>query len=105
MAIYEMLVGLDVKDDNLYSDYREAMKPVLVSMGGEFGYDFRIEEVLKSEVTQNINRVFTIRFPNKNVMTSFFNAPEYQVVKAKYFTPSVRDITIIREYEIVESDA
>ncbi|KZN61875.1 hypothetical protein N473_20245 [Pseudoalteromonas luteoviolacea CPMOR-1] len=100
MSKYEMLVGLEIIDDVVYSEYRAAMKPILTAMGGEFGYDFRVSEVLKSEVEDKINRVFTIRFPNKNIMSAFFDDPEYQAIKAQYFSPSVGSFTIIRGYEI-----
>ncbi len=63
--VYEMLVGLHVTDDQRYQAYREKMTPVLVECGGGFGYDFRIAEVLKSQTDNEINRVFTIYFPDK----------------------------------------
>ncbi|MDK1286519.1 DUF1330 domain-containing protein [Pseudoalteromonas umbrosa] len=100
MAKYEMLVGLEVLDDVAYSEYRVAMKPILEEKGGEFRYDFRISEVLKSEVGECINRIFTLRFPSKHIMTSFFDDPRYQAVKLKYFLPSVGNFTIISEYEV-----
>ncbi|EAR61344.1 hypothetical protein MED92_11474 [Oceanospirillum sp. MED92] len=46
--MYEMLVGLEVTDDQIYQSYREAMRPILEFYGGEFGYDFRVSEVLKN---------------------------------------------------------
>ncbi|KZN55270.1 DUF1330 domain-containing protein [Pseudoalteromonas luteoviolacea] len=102
MAKYEMLVGLEVLDDVVYSQYRTAMRPILEEKGGEFGYDFRVSEVLKSEVTECINRVFTLRFPSKSIMTSFFDDPRYQAVKSEYFSPSVGSFTIIRGYDVDE---
>ena len=41
---YEMLVGLNVFDDEKYTEYRAAMKPILSIYGGEFGYDFKVSE-------------------------------------------------------------
>jgi len=69
---YEMLIGLEIKDDEIYNSYRKAMKPILSSYGGDFGYDFRISEVLKSQNKGEINRVFTLNFPDKNNMKHFF---------------------------------
>ena len=68
LMVYEMLVGLHVTNDEMYQTYREKMTPVLVECGGGFGYDFRIAEVLKSQTDQEINRVFTIYFPDKEAM-------------------------------------
>ena len=57
---FEMLVGLEVIDDNAYNNYRQEMTPLLEQCGGGFNYDFKVSELLKSQVSENINRVFTI---------------------------------------------
>jgi len=44
---YEILVGLNVTDDELYQKYRDEMTPILKTYGGGFRYDFTIEKVLK----------------------------------------------------------
>lgn len=95
---YEMLVGLEVIDDEVYQAYRDAMKPVLATFGGCFGYDFSVAELLKSEGSDAINRVFTIRFPDQDTAVRFFDDPQYQQAKQQYFDRSVREITIIAEY-------
>ncbi|WP_444889887.1 DUF1330 domain-containing protein [Microbulbifer sp. DLAB2-AA] len=97
--MYEMLVGLDVSNDDVYQVYRNAMRPILKSYGGSFGYDFRVSEVLKSESNFKINRVFTIRFPSEQIMNDFFSSPKYTAVKKKYFELSVLSTTIIAGYE------
>ena len=96
--MYEMLVGLDVIDDQVYQRYRQAMRPILESYGGEFGYDFRVSEVLKNESEEDINRVFTIRFPTEKAQESFFADTDYQAVKAEFFDASVKSINIIAGY-------
>ena len=96
---YEMLVGLNVLDDQLYQDYRAAMKPILSTYGGGFGYDFKVSEVLLPESGQDINRVFTIYFSDSAAMDGFFANPEYLEVKARYFENSVGSTTIISSYE------
>lgn len=98
MAI-ERLVGLFVTDDALYTKYREAMRPILHSYGGEFGYDFKISEVLKTEVKDPINRVFTIFFENEKSMNHFFTDDNYLKIRTKYFDPAVSASTIIAKYE------
>ncbi|MEH6592916.1 MAG: DUF1330 domain-containing protein [Halioglobus sp.] len=96
---YEMLVGLNVLDDQMYQEYRDAMKPILAAFGGGFSYDFKVSEVLLSETSSEINRVFTINFPDSEKMESFFSNPEYIKVKKTYFEGSVGSTIIISNYE------
>ncbi|GAB3517485.1 DUF1330 domain-containing protein [Photobacterium alginatilyticum] len=97
---YELLVGLNVIDDRRYQEYRTAMKPILSQFGGRFGYDFKVSEVLQSEVeNKDINRVFTISFPKQTDMEAFFSDAEYLNVKTRYFESSVKSTTIISSYE------
>ncbi len=96
---FEMLVGLNVVDDEVYQSYRDEMMPILKSYGGGFGYDFRVAEVLKSKTDAQINRVFTIYFSNEDSMNLFFSNDEYLKIKQKYYEKSVTDTTIIAIYE------
>ena len=98
MAI-ERLVGLFVTDDDLYQKYRDAMIPILHTYNGDFGYDFKIAEVLKSKVREPINRVFTIFFLNEDSMDKFFTDERYLEIRNKYFEPSVSASTVISKYE------
>jgi uncharacterized protein (DUF1330 family) len=77
----ELLVALNVIDNKVYQEYRNNMTPILTSHGGYFGYDFMISEVLITETDNKINRVFTIRFPNKEKMEAFFLDKDYNKVK------------------------
>ncbi|MCF8060493.1 MAG: DUF1330 domain-containing protein [Bacteriovoracaceae bacterium] len=96
---YEMMVGLQVKNDTSYTNYRDAMGPILKSYGGGFRYDFKVSETLKNEEERPINRVFAIYFENKEKMDEFFSNPEYLKVKSEFFVASVKATTIISEYE------
>ncbi len=96
--VYEMLVGLHVTNDEVYRDYREKMTPILVECGGGFGYDFKVSEVLKSQTDNEINRVFTIYFPDKEAMQQFFSAQSYRAIRAEFFDSSVASTTLIAEY-------
>jgi len=98
MAI-ERLVGLFVTDDDMYRKYREYMYPVLQTYGGAFGYDFKVSEVLKSEVEAPINRVFTIFFETEESMNAFFTNKEYLEIRKKYYEPSVSATTVISKHE------
>lgn len=98
MAI-ERLVGLFVTDDDMYQKYREHMFPVLQTFGGAFGYDFKVSEVLKSEVEAPINRVFTIFFETEESMNDFFVDEQYLEIRKKYYEPSVSATTIISKHE------
>ena len=62
---YEIIVGLNVTDDELYQKYREEMTPILKNYGGGFRYDFLIEKVLKTDSESKINRVFAIYFESE----------------------------------------
>ena len=98
LMAYEMIVALDVTDDQRYQNYRERMTPILIQCGGGFGYDFKISEVLKSQTDHEINRVFTIHFPDREAMQQFFSAESYKSIKAEFFEPSVASTTLIAEY-------
>ena len=95
----ELLVALNVTDAQSYSDYRAEMTPILHRHGGQFGYDFKIAEVLKTEADAPINRVFTIRFPDDGSRSAFFSSEEYLEVKARHFERSVSDTVVIATYE------
>ena len=97
--MYEMLVGLEVTDDSIYDEYRKAMKPILINYEGGFSNDFKISQTLVSQTKNNINRVFTIYFKNKQSMESFFSNSEYKKAKDMYFSKSVKSTTIISEYK------
>ncbi|TGL12169.1 DUF1330 domain-containing protein [Leptospira meyeri] len=96
---WETIVGLQVNDDELYTEYRKEMKELLEKYEGGFRYDFKIEKTLKSETENPINRVFLIYFKNKERKHSFFADPDYKKVREKYFIPSVKSTTQIAEYE------
>ena len=96
---YERLIGLQVTDDALYQQYRDAMSPILARYGGYFRYDFRIADVLKNEGGSPINRVFALDFPDKAKKEAFFADAEYLAVRDKFFKLSVGAVTTIAEYE------
>ena len=96
---FERIMGLEVINDEEYQKYRDNMIPILHSFGGDFGFDFKINEVLKSKTDDVINRVFTLDFPSKEVMEAFFTDPDYLAVKEKYFLNSVNSVTTISMYE------
>ena len=95
----ELLVGLNVIDDERYRQYRLAMRPLLEGLGGGFGYDFRVSEVLISQTDNPINRVFTIHFPSREAQERFFGASAYLAIKAEFFEASVGATTILAEYD------
>ena len=96
---YERVMGIQVVDEDEYQKYREGMMPILHAFGGSFGFDFKVAEVLLSKTDDEINRVFTIEFPSKEVMDAFFVDPEYLKVKDKHFDHSVKSKTVIAMYE------
>ncbi|MDH5429401.1 MAG: DUF1330 domain-containing protein [Nitrospirota bacterium] len=99
MAI-ETLVGLQVVDDKGYQSYRDEMTPILERYGGGFGYDFKIAEVLKSQTTAPINRVFTISFPNQDARDAFFSNEDYLHIRKRHFESAVTHTTIMASYQL-----
>jgi uncharacterized protein (DUF1330 family) len=97
---YELLVGLYVTDNKNYLKYRKAMTPILKKHKGDFGYDFEVSKVLKSKISQPLNRVFTIYFESQESMNEFFKNPKYLEVKNKHFNSAVKHTEIIAEYHI-----
>ena len=95
---YEMIVGLQITNDEMYSSYRMEMKPLLNTYGGGFRYDFKVSEVLKNEEEREINRVFAIFFKDKENKELFFSNPKYLEIKKKYFEGSVGATTLISDY-------
>lgn len=96
---YERVIGLDVINDQVYQQYRDAMAPILKTFGGSFGFDFRVSEVLLSKTEDHINRLFTLAFPTQKHMEDFFSNADYLAVKAQYFDTSVRSKTTVALYE------
>jgi uncharacterized protein (DUF1330 family) len=96
---FERIMGLEVINEDEYQRYREHMMPILHSFGGSFGFDFKVNEVLKSKTTDGINRVFTLDFPSKKVMEDFFTNSAYLAVKQKYFISAVKSVTTISMHE------
>lgn len=94
----ERIVGLYVTDDESYDTYRKEMYPILQSYGGDFGYDFKLSEVLKSKTENKINRVFTIHFKDEESLTAFFTDAAYLEIKQKFFVPAVESVTQIAKY-------
>ena len=96
---YERCVGLQVVDEALYGQYRQAMLPILTRFGGRFRYDFKIHETLKSETAAPINRVFVIAFESKADNDAFFKDPDYLKVRETFYKPSVAQATTLAAYE------
>ncbi len=95
---YEILVGLKVTDDLTYQAYRDAIAPILVKYEGRFCYDFSVDKVLRSEKSEDINRVFTLNFPSQVRQKSFFSDDAYLAVKTKYFEASVAQAHILAAF-------
>jgi len=96
--------GLHVIDDDKYRRYREGMTPILARHGGSFGYDFVVSQVLISQTERPINRVFTIRFPDRDRAAEFFSDPAYLAVRRTWFEPAVAAITQIATYDEPATD-
>lgn len=96
---FEAVRGLNVIDEAGYEKYREAMTPILARYGGGFRFDFIVAKTLKADAPHPINRVFAIYFADRASKDAFFADPAYKQVRATYFEPAVRGVTLIGEYD------
>jgi uncharacterized protein (DUF1330 family) len=67
----EILVGVHVVDEAGYAKYRVEMRPLLEAYGGRFIVDVRTTEVLCAPAPGAFNRLFTIRFPSRQIRHAF----------------------------------
>jgi uncharacterized protein (DUF1330 family) len=103
MSEHEILVGVQVVDDAIYTQYRAAMTPLLEAHGGRFVVDVRVAEVLRSPSGTELNRLFTIRFPSAHEHDAFFANPRYLAIREKLFTPSVSRTVLLGAYDVAPS--
>jgi uncharacterized protein (DUF1330 family) len=96
---FEMVVGLLLVDEGSYRLYREAMTPILESYGGTFRYDFTVARVLKTQAPHDINRLFTISFPDRETKERFFADPKYLAIRKRFYEPAVKGRVVVAEYE------
>lgn len=95
---FEIVVGLLVVDHEKYAHYRQAIVPVLRSYGGRLRFDFEVSRTLKSETSQNANRLFVLRFPDRASKQRFFADPQYLEIRRAWFENAVSETEIIAEY-------
>lgn len=95
---FEMMVGLFVKDQTTYAQYRAEMTPLLEAAGGRFRYDFEVSRKLKGDVDHEINRVFVISFPDRETKERFFGDARYLKIRGRLFESSVQHTVRIAEY-------
>ncbi|MEM7180839.1 MAG: DUF1330 domain-containing protein [Spirochaetota bacterium] len=97
--MFEILVGVNVTDEEKYQKYRDGMVPILNGYGGQFVYDLKIAEVLKSPGNEKVNRVFTIQFPSEEKKNAFFRDTSYMQVRKEFFETSVDHTIMMAGYE------
>jgi len=95
---FDMTAVLFVADQDKYAQYRAEIAPLLEATGGAFRYDFAVATALKSEVGHDINRVFILRFPDREAKECFFTHSQYLEIRARLFDAAVRRMTIIAEH-------
>ncbi len=98
--MFEMMVAMNVQDEAVYAGYRAAMTPILHAHGGKFRYDFVVSAAPQSAADHPINRVFALHFPDRATRDAFFSNPDYQKVRAEYFSRAVAGRTLIAEYDL-----
>lgn len=88
------LVALEVADPVSYARYREEMAPILAEHGGRFVHDFVVATVLRG-ARPEVNRIFTIAFPDVAARERFFSAARYLAVRARWYEPAVRSAEVL----------
>jgi len=96
---YTRIMAMQILDNERYAEYRARMTLLMEEYGGRFDYDFTIQETLKKCCDVEINRVFVIVFPSKQLSSEFFSDPRYKAVRQEYFERSVGSVTQIAEFE------
>jgi len=96
---YEILVGLHVKDNDAYDQYRAGMTPILKDHGGYFRFDYTIDEMLQGDADDAHNRVFVLSFPDQATMERFFGNEDYKNVRAQHFDPAVKSGGILSSFQ------
>jgi uncharacterized protein (DUF1330 family) len=95
-----MILGLLVVDTATYARYRAEIAPLLRAESGAFRFDFDIARTLKSEADHEINRLFLLRFPDRDAKGRFFANPQYLEIRSRLFERAVRGMTILSEHEV-----
>lgn len=82
-------------DPETYARYRSEIAPLLKEAGAGFIYDFEVTRTLYSADGAEFNRVFVIRFPDREARNAFFADPRYVAVRKLYFAPAVQRIATL----------
>ena len=70
------------------------------STAAAFGMISECQKCSEPKLGHEINRVFTICFPDKSARASFFADDRYREVRKNFFDESVEGSTLIAEYDI-----
>jgi uncharacterized protein (DUF1330 family) len=97
----EILIGVYVVDEARYAQYRAEMTPLLEARGGRFVVDVRTSEVLRAPAPGAFNRLFTIRFPSRQIRDAFFADPDYLAIRTRLFESSVSGMVWLGDYGVV----
>jgi uncharacterized protein (DUF1330 family) len=97
---YEIHVGIKISDQAGYQAYRDGMMPILQHYQGEFVFDVTVDQTLTNALTEEVERVFIIRFPDEAHKNNFFADPDYQAVRKAHFESSVSYSSIFRAHTV-----
>lgn len=79
MAAY-LLVQVTIADEARWAAYRDAVGPLIARFGGKRASEAAGVELLEGR--DDGRRVVMFEFPSMDAVRAFWNAPEYQPVKA-----------------------
>ena len=81
---YQLLVGLNVLDDKILSEFHASIKPLLANYDGEYCYDINAPSTLITKRHTNINYAFTLSFASKEKATMFLADKDYRKVRGRH---------------------
>ena len=75
-----LVVDVKINDVEAYGRYKEKVKPLIESYGGEYLSRGGEINVLENELWEHTRRVL-VKFPDKESVMNWYNCEEYQALK------------------------
>lgn len=97
----DRVVGVQLRDEAGYLEYRRRIAPLLASYGAHFVLDVRVSEVVRAPIEgAQFDRLFILRFPDAAAWERFFADPGYAQIRAEHYEPSVSATHRLFAYDV-----
>lgn len=95
--MHKLIFVLNITREDVYSEYRETIRPLMDRLGIVVLNEYDISTVIHSQSTHDkVNRLAVFGFPTESIKTTFFSDPIYLEAK-KLFTISTENFVKIME--------